>query len=705
MVASGKINRENVWECYHQNEAELVCGEESFKMVPCRKDCGEIFCSEECERNMWSCGGHDLLCTGFIPEPQSAVDEKEKDESLEQGDVDVNGDVNGDGNEEKKVINNDKVEDETDLHNVLLHPLLQFKVHAVQNNEIFIMVGDIVATVVSLRRQQIEYNQKNNDARHVNEVTLEELMAPYLDFTLVPWWEVATAPLISDPMKMVECIDLNRTLRELCSTSASLLKDAFSCIEGDEVFQQTLSQAIEECQDKYEMFSEEFFGKVIGSFEQNAMGIRARHPLCRDVLEDYDLRVRRHDALVKCIEIAGMIGAGEEEEMEEGDGEDAINVEDKGNEYSVDDISAFIAGLHIDEEGLTTTTKPNGGADEDGTMEEEEEEPTGGDDLDTMFTPLDGTSMYYTACKMNHSCEPNVVARYNYSCSGGGKLARWGKNFPLVVQCVALRDIEEGEELCISYIKSDAELNERQEILSNYGFQCECAKCVREKNLSESNAQDANAQVIEFDDDEDDVFAADADDESDEDGDGGSNSEENNDGAQLLIERLKELDRSTAASTLGRVPISILAPAVSFVNQLGFQILQDLESASEETNENVVSVKKLLKGVLNWLGERDITSLHRTASEGERRTLSILHKSGGWPSVALREAHGCFCVVSAICFAHHGNFLPATQMLDKASTFGLPRDRIGNFVQYVESHTTSISSSHNTRFLVPRSVV
>ena len=705
-VASGKINRENIWDFHRENKQDLtsccdinidtdidIAREDNYRMVPCRNGCGEIFCSQDCEEEMWSCGGHDLLCTGLIPEPESQSSSAQANENADFCDQ--------------------------------LHPLLQFKVFAVQNNEIFIMVADLIAAVVSIRRQQIAFNRKNqaSSVEANSEVMLKELLAPYLDFTLVPWWEVATAPLISDPMKMVECIDLNRILKELCSTAAKLLFDAFSNIDGDDEFKETLEISMKESQEEYGLFTEDFFGKIIGSFEQNAMGLRSRNPLCRDILEDTELRKRRHGELVKCIELAGMIGDesgehGEEEDVdmdsnENSDGNGDIGSSEHQNSagaeeekyetqrdcddmYSIDDIAEFISGLDIDEEGLSTSTKV------DGESHGDEEEDGGGDDLDNLFTPLDGTCMYSTACKMNHSCEPNVVARYNYSCASGGHLARWGKDFPLVLQCVALKHIKEGEELCISYIKSDAPLQERQAILSNYGFCCECTKCTREKGTLEIQHEGEQQQLNDDLFGEEDLFG----DEDEDELFGGPEEVENDTeddcvGAALLIERVKNLNRSEIASTAGSVPISILAPAFSFVNQMGTQILQELDSSRNDE----APVMEMIKATLKSLRERDIIEIKKIAREGETLTLSLLHKFGGWPSSSLREAHGCFCVVSSICHAEDGNFLPAIRFLDKAAVFGLPRGRLDGFFKYVESHVSRIACSHTAAFKIPNVVV
>lgn len=260
---------------------------------------------------------------------------------------------------------------------------------------------------------------------------------------------------------------------------------------------------------------------------------------------------------------------------------------------------------------------------------------------------------------------------------------------------VALREIKDGEELCISYILSDADLQVRQEALANYGFQCKCTKCLCE------GGEEAliNKTLDDVDQINDSMFGSD--DESNVD-----DLKENDDSSfteMSLAERVKELDAMKAKSLLGAIPIPILAPVISFVNQLGTLILKDL--ASQGKSKSTSELFQSMDDVLEFVKERNFVELCEVATKGEALTLSKLHKSKRWPSAIIREAHGCFSVVSAICFAQSGNFLPAMQMLDKALIFGLPRDRIPKFFEYVEFHSSQINNLHRIYCSVPRLTV
>jgi hypothetical protein len=78
--------------------------------------------------------------------------------------------------------------------------------------------------------------------------------------------------------------------------------------------------------------------------------------------------------------------------------------------------------------------------------------------------PYNGTALYSLVCCMNHSCVPNVRVEYAS-----------GSNVAFVI---ANRDVEAGEELCISYVDESLSYEARTESLAHYGFVCDCPRCV-----------------------------------------------------------------------------------------------------------------------------------------------------------------------------------------------------------------------------------
>ena len=42
--------------------------------------------------------------------------------------------------------------------------------------------------------------------------------------------------------------------------------------------------------------------------------------------------------------------------------------------------------------------------------------------LDRLLPPFDGTAFYLLTCRINHSCQPNVIVKYVHCSSGEGVL-------------------------------------------------------------------------------------------------------------------------------------------------------------------------------------------------------------------------------------------------------------------------------------------
>ena len=85
-------------------------------------------------------------------------------------------------------------------------------------------------------------------------------------------------------------------------------------------------------------------------------------------------------------------------------------------------------------------------------------------------TPLDGIGLFPLQATMNHSCEPNVTL-----VKEEGDEERDGR-----VVARTTRDVAAGEELCNTYVDVTLPVRRRRRELREYGFECDCARCVRE---------------------------------------------------------------------------------------------------------------------------------------------------------------------------------------------------------------------------------
>ena len=85
-----------------------------------------------------------------------------------------------------------------------------------------------------------------------------------------------------------------------------------------------------------------------------------------------------------------------------------------------------------------------------------------------LFPMFAGEGLFSLLCVVNHACEPSVVTRYR-SWKGA-----------TMMRVEALRDIEAGEELTVSYSGIITPLAARRAALASYRFECRCAKCERE---------------------------------------------------------------------------------------------------------------------------------------------------------------------------------------------------------------------------------
>ncbi|KAM9995945.1 hypothetical protein ACTFIY_002122 [Dictyostelium cf. discoideum] len=100
-----------------------------------------------------------------------------------------------------------------------------------------------------------------------------------------------------------------------------------------------------------------------------------------------------------------------------------------------------------------------------------------------------GSGVYLKLSLFNHSCFPNCTTLIEYNLNkknnnsnGNNNNYSYGDTNQLTISIITLRDIEENQELLITYIPLNQKINDRVKSLkSNWLFQCDCKRCHFEK--------------------------------------------------------------------------------------------------------------------------------------------------------------------------------------------------------------------------------
>lgn len=538
------------------------------------------------------------------------------------------------------------------------HPLIEFGRHAVRSNEIFLLIAKWLARI-----------HNHNIPYHEDDTSPD--VQPLVDFSMKLWWEVATLPLANDPMGFADMLLLDQSCRRLCEESHALLEAAWPQYKD------------------FQWLTPIGIARLIGSLEQNCIGVRRKHAIRQNIMEDTELRHTYHNQLVKCLEKAEMIGDGDDDCCADdgGDEEEEENSElsetndtpaeevavdeptgiieaDEEWDYTPDEVAEFLANLE---------NPMNIGSD---------------DDWDAIFTPMDGTAHFGFTEKMNHSCEPNVVVLY--------KSRGWGRNHPLVAYCIALTDIEPDEELTIAYVETKEPYDARQKALANYGFVCSCRKCQREKDAPQGDHEDTGQPPYS----KDDLFGSD---EEEDDSDAGNepykessdnmNTREEDDeldGDAKLKNAAEQMESIWNQSNHATIPLQYLAPAANYVVHLSTLLIKDPGCLEDEKGKVVLP---LLQQCFNGARERDFSLCRIVGPDLEHHLYRSLRSTGSFASPEFREAYWCACCTAAIGLAQEGSFLLALQHLDKATTLGLKGSNLGDFLSYVEMFASQMSAT------------
>ncbi len=144
-----------------QKICENITNGTTNDLINCRYECGELYCSKSCEDKHWN-KGHRFLCTGTITNDSDHSDSSS---------------------------------------------LLKFKLHAVDTNEIFLLVADIFADIVS------RFENSNQISDVVDSIQLFQKYVHNI------WWDIVKTPPDREPE------EFKSLLRELAHDSFKLLSE------------------------------------------------------------------------------------------------------------------------------------------------------------------------------------------------------------------------------------------------------------------------------------------------------------------------------------------------------------------------------------------------------------------------------------------------------------------------------------------------
>lgn len=363
----------------------------SESIVFCDKECGEMYCSSKCAKAHWN-RSHCLLCTGLMVEHD---------------------------------------------------PLVKFKEHAVQNNEILLMVADHFAEVCTYVNAALSHVEDIDQRKQCAENAAREVTQPYASFVRNLWWDVAIPEREEDREKLAD------SLKTMVQESWSHINAALGL----------------EALGLDDILSAEYMSRTIGMFEQNNVGVRLQSPL----VEKVDALYPGKDEVK--VWSRAVLGIAATLPSPTYDLDDSMNGE---HEHDIDNDEQDDNYENMDKE--------------ENVMEVDSGDPaydaifqvmdTYGDS--SILPPVDGAAFYLNICKINHSCEPNVRVEYKHGSSNDSEVAARGSGAKKLVAYVkALRPIAQGEELLQAYVEESLPYEERVRALAEYGFKCSCGKCLR----------------------------------------------------------------------------------------------------------------------------------------------------------------------------------------------------------------------------------
>ncbi|KAL6079456.1 hypothetical protein QOT17_001078 [Balamuthia mandrillaris] len=330
------------------------------------------------------------------------------------------------------------------------HPLYAFDTHAIESGcDAFRLAAAIIAKTV------LEAERNGGD--------VSKAWYPFGQFVRAPWWEVKPSPEEDDDEPKTTEEEKERRQR----WKAELKRDLGQSLA-------LLRHAFQPFSEKYpQLFTEEFYSDIMGMLELNSLYLQIRSPLER-YFGNLERRLTPEEYESVREELSSVLAAVNEQ-LESSACIDCDHDHDHHHEGEDEEEE--------DEEDEEKEGKQKG---KEKDKEKEEDEEDEDEENEFEFPACCGTGLYAVQSCLNHSCQPNVQV-FGFNENSNDKKKKSSENEEDEAQnrqedstliCWALRDIEAGEELLMSYIDERADKEERQRaLLYPYSFRCACPKC------------------------------------------------------------------------------------------------------------------------------------------------------------------------------------------------------------------------------------
>lgn len=324
------------------------------------------------------------------------------------------------------------------------HPLIRFKYLALEHSDTLLLAAQVTAYLINRAK-----------AAGGGAEVMKGMMAEFLNFCHAPFRDACRAPRGrgKDDAFLARTDKLIREAAELLH--AALVQQAPGP-EAEALFEAGTA----------------FLSEVLGLFEYNNIDVEVFSPIAPFIarrgrallqavpaeqaqaaaeLQVLEGMLREKEWVMKCTwgeETTGIFGD---------DGDDDGMAADAGEDAAMDEGGADDGGEEEDVE-LANTEMEKARAEVAKLSLEQL--------LDAAWPTFHGTGLYASVARLNHSCAPNVKVDFPENAAR--------------LRAFALRPIAPGEELCISYIEQQVDVQTRRRQLLEYGFNCICEKCLKE---------------------------------------------------------------------------------------------------------------------------------------------------------------------------------------------------------------------------------